>query len=79
MGDALELVIDDQLRDELDKAKHVDCLRESGDDVRVPAAVRAACELLYKSKPGIEQTERTGKALLVSVIQIQTSKLDIQE
>lgn len=36
----LELVIDDQLRDELDKTKHVDCLREGRHDERVPRAVR---------------------------------------
>ena len=39
MCDTLEFVIDDQLRDELDKAKHVDSLGQGGDDERVPAAM----------------------------------------
>lgn len=35
----LQFVIDDELRDELDESKHVDCLSEGGDDERVPASV----------------------------------------
>lgn len=39
MSDTLELVVDDKLRDKLDKAEHVNRLRESGDDERVPSSV----------------------------------------
>jgi hypothetical protein len=35
----LELVVDDQLRDELDEAEHVDGLSQSRDDERVPPSV----------------------------------------
>lgn len=42
MGDALQLVIDDQLRDELDKAEHVNSLGEGGHDERVPTAMSPA-------------------------------------
>lgn len=39
MSDTLELVVDDQLRHELDETKHVNGLSQGRDDERVPSSV----------------------------------------
>lgn len=40
MGHALELIVDDQLRNELDETKHVDSLGEGRNNERIPSSVR---------------------------------------
>lgn len=39
MGYALELIVDDQLRNELNEAKHVNSLGKGRDDERIPSSV----------------------------------------
>lgn len=56
VSDALELVVDDQLRDELDKSSHVDGLSRRRDDERIPAPMGLVQERVH----GIRQEERTG-------------------
>ena len=49
MGNTFELVVDDELRYKLDKAKHVDCLSKSSDDEGIPTTMRpTGCELRIK-------------------------------
>lgn len=40
VGHALELIVDDQLRNELDETKHVDSLGEGRNNERIPSSVR---------------------------------------
>lgn len=49
MRDTLELVVDDKLGHELDKAEHVDGLRERRDDERVPRAMRPVWSAITRS------------------------------
>jgi len=39
MRDTFQLIVDDQLRDELNEAEHVDCLSECCHDERIPSAM----------------------------------------